>query len=74
MWALFKERLNLSDAELQKALAAAKPPPQLINCSVCRNSLQSTARRCLYCGTTLQVEVKTIELQAQRSRTRLTQQ
>jgi len=76
MWTLLKSRLNLTDADLQSLLVAeaVSVQPQLTNCAVCRNPLQSTARRCLYCGTVPQIDVKTPELQAQLSRTRLTQQ
>jgi hypothetical protein len=72
MWTLLKSRLELSDDNL-RALVATEPAatkPQLIECSVCRNPLQSTARCCLYCGTAPTKKVNTPELRATLSAVR----
>jgi hypothetical protein len=57
MWQLLKSKLNLSDQELRYALArieqTARHEPRLLDCSVCRHPIQSSAKCCLFCGTTL---------------------
>jgi len=75
MWALLKAHLNLSDVQLHQMLVEIDTQtPQLTTCSMCRNPLQSTAQRCLFCGTVPQIEVSNSELQTRLSRIRLTEQ
>jgi hypothetical protein len=63
MWLLLKSRLDLSDDELRRALTAVTrdtiASAQLIDCSVCGHPVQSTAKCCLYCGTSPQQLART---------------
>ncbi len=60
MWALLRERLGLSDAELIDKMrqidlldgkADGKMSPRVLECTACKRTMSTRFRRCVYCGT-----------------------
>jgi hypothetical protein len=67
MWQLLKNKLDLGDDELHNALAQVEqttlqPAQRLLDCSLCRHPVPTTAKCCLYCGTAPQAVPRTIRL------------
>ena len=54
LWQVVKQRLDAHDDELRSAMNRVQRQlrtPSLGECRLCRHPLQTTAKRCLYCGT-----------------------
>jgi hypothetical protein len=70
MWHLLKSRLDVTDHDLRLAITqteqgvlingsdAQQSRPQLLDCLICRHPVQSTAKCCLYCGTSPQTNLQ----------------
>lgn len=62
LWNLLKERLHLTDADLQASVEALRSDPQaaplrererireLIECTACKRKIPAKAIACIYCG------------------------